>query len=111
VECRIGNLRLSGCHYTAGLAHYRNHRCLRPPAAAVGRLLNLSEQQMLWALGLASTQPVGLQEKCLARCDEELSSWGELRKNGMDIRAHGCPQLHDVPRKSLEAKFSAGRTC
>ena len=31
-------------------------------AAAAGKLLGLSEQQMLWALGLAATQPVGLQE-------------------------------------------------
>src|SRR5712671_2378444 len=34
-----------------------------PPACSVRRrLLGLSEQQMLWALGLAATQPVGLQE-------------------------------------------------
>jgi 2-methylcitrate dehydratase PrpD len=31
-------------------------------AAASGKLLGLSERQMLWALGLAATQPVGLQE-------------------------------------------------
>jgi 2-methylcitrate dehydratase PrpD len=31
-------------------------------AAAAGRLLHLSEQQMVWALGLAATQPVGLRE-------------------------------------------------
>jgi len=31
-------------------------------AAAAGKLLGLSEQQMCWALGLAAAQPVGLQE-------------------------------------------------
>src|SRR6266516_4572368 len=31
-------------------------------AAASGRVLGLSEQQMIWALGLAATQPVGLRE-------------------------------------------------
>ncbi len=31
-------------------------------AAAAGKLLGLSEQQMAWALGIAATQPVGLRE-------------------------------------------------
>jgi 2-methylcitrate dehydratase PrpD len=31
-------------------------------AAAAGKLLGLSEQQMVWALGLAASQPVGLRE-------------------------------------------------
>jgi 2-methylcitrate dehydratase PrpD len=31
-------------------------------AAAVGRLMRLSEQQMIWALGLAASQPVGFRE-------------------------------------------------
>jgi 2-methylcitrate dehydratase PrpD len=31
-------------------------------AAAAGKLMGLNEQQMLWALGLAAAQPVGLQE-------------------------------------------------
>jgi 2-methylcitrate dehydratase PrpD len=31
-------------------------------AAAVGRLLGLNEQQMVWALGMAATQPIGLKE-------------------------------------------------
>ena len=35
--------------------------CLAPQRRPA-RLLGLSEQQMLWALGLAATQPVGLQE-------------------------------------------------
>jgi len=31
-------------------------------AAAIGKLLNLNEQQMVWALGLAATQSAGLRE-------------------------------------------------
>jgi 2-methylcitrate dehydratase PrpD len=31
-------------------------------AAAAGRVLGLTEQQMVWALGLAASQPVGLRE-------------------------------------------------
>ena len=31
-------------------------------AAAAGKLLGLNEQQMVWALGLAASQPVGLRE-------------------------------------------------
>ena len=31
-------------------------------AAAIGRLMQLSEQQMIWALGLAASQPVGFRD-------------------------------------------------
>src|SRR6202011_6282881 len=31
-------------------------------AASAGKLLGLSEEQMIWALGLAASQPVGLRE-------------------------------------------------
>jgi 2-methylcitrate dehydratase PrpD len=41
---------VSGTHPTIGAA------------AAVGRLMRLSEQQMIWALGLAASQPVGFRD-------------------------------------------------
>ena len=41
---------VSGTHPTIGAA------------AAIGRLMNLSEQQMIWALGLAASQPVGFRD-------------------------------------------------
>jgi 2-methylcitrate dehydratase PrpD len=60
VECRIGNA-VYPAHYTTGW-HITGTTGVFGAAAAAGKLLGLSEQQMLYALGLASTQPVGLQE-------------------------------------------------
>src|SRR4029079_15697391 len=48
VECRIGN-SFYPAHYTAGW-HITGTTGVFGAAAAVGKLLNLSEQQMLWAL-------------------------------------------------------------
>src|SRR3989475_2666860 len=60
VECRIGNA-VYPKHYDVGW-HITGTAGVFGAAAASGKLLGLSEQQMLWALGLAATQPVGLQE-------------------------------------------------
>src|SRR6266581_3324527 len=60
VECRIGNA-VYPQHYDTGW-HITGTAGVFGAAAASGKLLGLSEQQMLWALGLAATQPVGLQE-------------------------------------------------
>jgi len=60
VECRIGN-SVYPKHYDAGW-HITGTAGVFGAAAASGKLLGLSEQQMVWALGLAATQPVGLQE-------------------------------------------------
>jgi len=60
VECRIGNA-VYPAHYDRGW-HITGTTGVFGAAAAAGRLLGLSEQQMCWALGLAATQPVGLRE-------------------------------------------------
>ncbi|MEO8099118.1 MAG: MmgE/PrpD family protein [Acidobacteriota bacterium] len=60
VECRIGNA-VYPAHYDAGW-HITGTTGVFGSAAAVGKLLGLNEQQMIWALGLAATQPVGLKE-------------------------------------------------
>src|SRR5436309_9675620 len=60
VECRIGN-SVYPKHYDVGW-HITGTAGVFGAAAASGKLLGLSEQQMLWAIGLAATQPVGLQE-------------------------------------------------
>jgi 2-methylcitrate dehydratase PrpD len=60
VECRIGN-SVYPKHYDVGW-HITGTAGVFGAAAASGKLLGLSEQQMQWALGLAATQPVGLQE-------------------------------------------------
>ena len=60
VECRIGNAVYPE-HYDAGW-HITGTVGPFGAAAAAGRLLGLNEQQMVWALGLAAVQPVGLRE-------------------------------------------------
>jgi 2-methylcitrate dehydratase PrpD len=60
VECRIGNAVFPD-HYDVGW-HITGSAGVFGAAAAAGKLLALDEQHMLWALGLAATQPVGLRE-------------------------------------------------
>ena len=60
VECRIGNMSIPNTTSRDGTSPERR-ACSAPPRRS-GKLIGLSEQQMVWALGLASTQPVGLQE-------------------------------------------------
>lgn len=60
VECRIGN-SVYPKHYDTGW-HITGTAGVFGAATAAGKLLGLSEQQMLWAIGMAATQPVGLQE-------------------------------------------------
>jgi 2-methylcitrate dehydratase PrpD len=59
-ECRIGNAVYPD-HYDVGW-HITGTAGVFGAAAAVGKLLGLDEQKMVWALGLAATQPVGLRE-------------------------------------------------
>jgi 2-methylcitrate dehydratase PrpD len=59
-ECRIGNA-VYPAHYDRGW-HITGSTGVFGAAAAAGRLLKLSEQQMVWALGIAAVQPVGLRE-------------------------------------------------
>ena len=59
-ECRIGNA-VYPAHYDRGW-HITGTAGVFGAAAACGKLLGLSEQQMVWALGLAAAQPVGLRE-------------------------------------------------
>ncbi|OWJ65159.1 MmgE/PrpD family protein [Inquilinus limosus] len=60
VECRIGNAVYPD-HYHVGW-HITGTTGVFGAAAAAGKLLGLDEQRMVWALGLAATQPVGLRE-------------------------------------------------
>ncbi|QRX81635.1 MmgE/PrpD family protein [Glaciimonas sp. PAMC28666] len=59
-ELRIGNAVYPN-HYDVGW-HITGTAGVFGAAAAAGKLLGLSEQQMVWALGLAASQPVGLRE-------------------------------------------------
>jgi 2-methylcitrate dehydratase PrpD len=58
--CRIGNAVYPN-HYDVGW-HITGTAGVFGAAAASGKLLNLNEQQLVWALGLAASQPVGLRE-------------------------------------------------
>jgi len=59
-ELRIG-VAVTPAHYRAGW-HITGTVGVFGSAAAAGKLLGLSEQELAWALGLAAAQPVGLQE-------------------------------------------------
>jgi 2-methylcitrate dehydratase PrpD len=59
-ECRIGNA-VYPSHYDIGW-HITATAGVFGAAAAAGRLIGLSEQQMVWALGTAATQSSGLRE-------------------------------------------------
>lgn len=59
-ECRIGNAVYPD-HYDRGW-HITGTAGPFGAAAAAGKLLGLTEQQMVWALGIAAAQPVGLRE-------------------------------------------------
>jgi 2-methylcitrate dehydratase PrpD len=59
-ESRVGNA-VYPAHYNAGW-HITATAGVFGAAAAIGKLLGLSMQEMVWALGLASTQASGLRE-------------------------------------------------
>lgn len=58
--CRIGNAVYPN-HYDVGW-HITGTAGVFGAAAAAGKIAGLNEQQMVWALGLAASQPVGLRE-------------------------------------------------
>jgi len=59
-ESRIGN-SVYPAHYDVGW-HITGTAGVFGAAVAIGKLLRLSEQQMIWAIGLAATQAAGLRE-------------------------------------------------
>lgn len=66
VECRIGNA-VYPAHYDVGW-HITGTAGVFGAAAASGKLLGLSEQQMTWALGIAGTQSSGFREMFGTMC-------------------------------------------
>jgi 2-methylcitrate dehydratase PrpD len=59
-EARVGNA-IYPAHYEAGW-HITSTAGVFGSAAAIGKLLGLSIQQMIWALGMAATQASGIRE-------------------------------------------------
>ena len=95
VECRIGNMSYPR-HYDTGW-HITGTAGVFGAAAAVGKLIGLSEQQMVWALGLASTQPVGLQEM-FGTMTKSFPSWPR-RAERPDVGHAGGEELHQLQPK------------
>jgi 2-methylcitrate dehydratase PrpD len=79
IECRIG-LAMSPGHYNKGW-HITSTCGVFGAAAGVGKLLNLTAAQMVWALGIASTQSAGLCE-CLGTPAKSVSV-GNAARNGL----------------------------
>jgi 2-methylcitrate dehydratase PrpD len=79
VECRIG-VAMSPSHYKRGW-HITSTCGVFGAAAGAGKLLKLSAQQMVWALGTAATQSGGLCE-CLGTPAKSVSV-GNAARNGL----------------------------
>ena len=79
VECRIGNA-VYPSHYDVGW-HITGTTGVFGAAAAAAKLLQLSEQQIVWALGIAATQASGLREMFGSMCKP--LHVGVAAKNGL----------------------------
>lgn len=79
IECRIGNA-ISPAHYSRGW-HITSTCGVFGSAMAAGKLLNLSAEQLNWALGSASAQASGLVET-LGTMSKSMSV-GNAARNGL----------------------------
>jgi 2-methylcitrate dehydratase PrpD len=79
IECRIG-VAMSPSHYKRGW-HITSTCGVFGAAIGAGKLLGLSTQQMVWALGIAATQSGGLCE-CLGTPAKSVSV-GNAARNGL----------------------------
>ena len=66
VECRVGNA-VYPSHYDVGW-HITGTAGVFGAAAAAGKVLQLNQQQLVWALGIAATQACGLREMFGSMC-------------------------------------------
>ena len=98
-ECRIGNA-VYPAHYDVGW-HITGTAGVFGAAAAAGRLLGLSEQQMTWALGIAATQSCGLREMFGTMCKPFHP--GNAAKNGL-LAALLAQQDFTSSNQAIEAK-------
>ncbi len=95
VEARIGNA-IYPAHYEAGW-HITATAGTFGAAAAIGKLMNLSGQQMIWAFGLAGTQAAGVREMFgsmaksfhAGRAAQNGYFSAELARNGFTAGVHG----------------------
>jgi len=102
-ECRIGN-SVYPEHYDVGW-HITGTAGVFGAAAAAGRLLGLTEQQMTWALGIAATQSCGLREMFGTMCKPFHP--GNAAKNGL-LAALLAQQNFTSSNQGIEAKRGFG---
>ena len=96
-ECRIGNA-VSPYHYARGW-HITSTCGVFGSAMAIGRLIGLTQQQLVWALGSASAQASGLVET-LGTMSKSISM-GNAARNGI-VSALLAQQNFDGPANPLE---------
>ena len=99
VECRIGN-SVYPEHYDVGW-HITGTAGVFGAAAAAGKLLGLSEQQLVWALGIAATQASGLREMFGTMCKPFHP--GNAARNGL-LAALLAQQDFTSSNQGIEAK-------
>jgi 2-methylcitrate dehydratase PrpD len=99
VECRIGNAVYPE-HYDVGW-HITGTAGVFGAAAAAGRLLGLTEQQLTWALGIAATQASGLREMFGTMCKPFHP--GNAARNGL-LAALLAQQNFTSSEQGIEAK-------
>lgn len=98
-ECRIGNA-VSPFHYKRGW-HITSTCGVFGSAVAVGKIIGLSPQQMLWALGSASAQAGGLVETLGYMAKS--TSVGNTARNGL-LAALLAARDFDGPPRALEGE-------
>ncbi|MBI4206598.1 MAG: MmgE/PrpD family protein [Betaproteobacteria bacterium] len=103
VECRIGKA-VYPAHYDIGW-HITGTAGVFGAAAAAGRLLGLTEQQMTWALGIAATQSCGLREMFGTMCKPFHP--GNAARNGL-LAALLAQQNFTSSNQGIEAKRGFG---
>jgi len=99
VECRLGNCVYPD-HYDVGW-HITGTAGVFGAAAACGRLLGLTQQQMQWAMGIAATQSSGLREMFGSMCKS--FHVGNAGKNGL-MSALLAAKGFTSSEQSIEAK-------
>lgn len=98
VECRIGNCVYPD-HYDRGW-HITGTAGIFGAAAATGKLLGLTHQQMTWAFGIAATQSSGLREMFGTMCKSFHP--GRAAQNGA-MAAFLAKADFDSSERSIEA--------
>ncbi len=102
-QARVGN-SITPYHYAHGF-HITSTCGIFGAAAAIGRLLDLDPQRMIWAIGTAATQSAGLVKACGFM--SKSIGVGNAAKNGL-LAAHYAREGVDTPEQSLEGRFGYG---